>query len=133
MEELQIAATIENLNAVNAFAEEQLDTLACPMRASMQLMVALEELYVNVAHYAYGDAAGDVTVQIGVEDGMLLIRLIDQGTPFDPLAMADPDVTLSAEDRPIGGLGVYMVKKSMDLFTYEYANGSNIVTIGKKL
>lgn len=133
MTELRIAALPENLDAVNAFVEEQLDACACPMKASMQLMVALEELYVNIAHYAYGDATGDALIQVEMCDGMFIIRLIDEGMPFDPIAKDDPDITLPAEERDIGGLGIFMVKKSMDMFTYARQEGRNIVTIGKRI
>lgn len=132
MKEITLLATDDNLNAVNALVEGELEAIECPPRAAMQLMVALEELYVNVAHYAYGEGCGDITVQVDVQPGEAIIRLIDKGIAFDPLAKADPDTTLSAEDRPIGGLGVFMVKKRMDVFNYERVDGKNIVTIAKK-
>lgn len=132
MKEITLLATDENLNAVNPFVESELEAAECPPRAAMQLMVALEELYVNVAHYAYGESSGSITVQVEAQHGEAAIRLIDKGIAFDPLAKADPDTTLSAEERPIGGLGVLMVKKSMDVFTYERLDEQNIVTIVKK-
>ena len=132
MTELRLQANDDNLSAVNAFVEEQLEANECPMKATMQMMIALEELFVNVAHYAYGEKEGMVTVQVEKQEDMLLVRLIDEGRPFDPLAKADPDVTLSAEERQIGGLGIYMVKKTMDVFTYTREDGKNVVTFGKK-
>jgi len=134
MKELRLTATRESLDQVNAFVEAELEAVECPPRASMQIMVALEELYVNIASYAYGEGQGEALIRAGYDQdrGMIVIQLIDWGTEFDPLAKADPDVTLSAEERKIGGLGIYMVKKSMDLFTYERKDGMNIVTIGKK-
>lgn len=135
MKELRLTATQESLNQVNAFVEEFLDAHECPPRAAMQIMVALEELYVNIAIYAYAPAQGEAVVQLDFteEDRLLRITLIDSGIPFNPLAKDDPDITLSAEERSIGGLGIYMVKKSMDLFTYERKDGMNIVCIGKKI
>lgn len=132
MTELRLQANDDNLSAVNAFVEEQLEANECPMKASMQMMIALEELFVNVAHYAYGGGEGMVTVQVEKQEDLLLVRLIDEGRPFDPLAKADPNITLSAEERQIGGLGIYMVKKTMDVFTYTREDGKNIVTFGKK-
>ena len=132
MTELRLQANDDNLSAVNAFVEEQLEANECPMKASMQMMIALEELFVNVAHYAYGEGEGMVTVQVDKQEDLLLVRLIDEGRPFDPLAKADPNITLSAEERQIGGLGIYMVKKTMDVFTYTREDGKNIVTFGKK-
>lgn len=135
MKELRLTATRESLDEVNAFVEAELEAAECPPRAAMQIMVALEELYVNIASYAYGDGQGEALIRAGYDDeqGMLIIELTDWGMAFDPVAKADPDVTLSAEERKIGGLGIYMVKKSMDRFTYERKDGMNIVTIGKKL
>ena len=97
--------------------------------------MALEELYVNIADYAYAPGFGDAAVRVDrdPEAGMVRITLSDWGRPFNPLEHEDPDVTLSAEERQIGGLGILMVRKSMDLFTYERMDRQNIITIGKKL
>lgn len=132
MKEITLPAVTGNLETVNAFVEEALEAVQCPPRSAMQLMVALEELYVNVAHYAYARDTGNITVQVDTQSGKAVIRLIDRGVAFDPLSASDPDTTLSAEDRPIGGLGVFMVKKSMDVFTYERVDEQNIVTIAKE-
>lgn len=131
MKELRLDATIENYETVNAFVEEQLEAQECPMKVQIQLLVALEEMYVNVAHYAYGEETGMATIQTDIVPGRAEIWIIDSGMAFDPLAKPDPDIHLSAEDRPIGGLGVYMVKKSMDAFTYERKNEQNIVYFAK--
>ncbi len=135
MKELRLTATRDSLDQVNAFLEEELENLECPPKITMQLLVALEELYVNIASYAYAPATGEALIQLDYrdEDSMILLILNDWGKPFNPLEKEDPDVTLSAEERDIGGLGIYMVKKSMDLFTYERKDGKNIVTIGRKL
>ena len=135
MKELTIAATVENIETVTDFVNEQLEALDCPMKAQMQIDVAIDELFGNIAHYAYNPDVGDATVRVEVIDDPLsvIITFVDNGVPYDPLTAADPDVTLSAEDRAIGGLGVFMVKKTMDEITYRYENGSNILSIRKTL
>ena len=133
--ELTIEARPENIEAVTAFIDEQLDTTNCSMKAKMQIEVAVEELFVNIAHYAYSPEVGNATIGVKVQDdgNYVTISFKDSGTPYDPLAKPDPDTTLSVEDRPIGGLGIYMVKKSMDDIKYEFKDGQNILTIKKNL
>ena len=103
------------------------------MRAQLQIDVAIDELFSNIAHYAYNPEIGEATVQVSVSEDPLsvIITFIDKGVPYDPLKKDDPDITLSLEDRPIGGLGIYMVKKTMDDITYEYKDGQNILAIKK--
>ena len=119
MKELIIDALTENLDAVIAFVTEQLETVDCPMKAQMQIEVAVEELFVNIAHYAYAPNTGSATIRTEITADTAEITFIDSGVPYDPLAKPDPDVTLSAKERQIGGLGIYMVKKSMDDMRYE--------------
>lgn len=135
MKELNISATVENIAAVTAFVDEQLEELDCPMKTQLQVDVAIDELFGNIAHYAYNPEVGAATVRVEVTDDPLsvVITFIDNGVPYDPLAKADPDITLSAEEREIGGLGIYMVKKSMDDISYEYKNGQNILRIKKHI
>ena len=116
MKELTIAATVDNIGAVTAFVDEQLEALDCPMKAQMQIDIAIDELFGNIAHYAYNPEVGEATVRVEVTEDPLsvIITFIDGGVPYDPLAAADPDTTLSAEERAIGGLGIFMVKKMMD-------------------
>lgn len=135
MKELNISATVENIAAVTAFVDEQLEELDCPMKTQLQVDVAIDELFGNIAHYAYNPEVGAATVRVEVTDDPLsvVITFIDNGVPYDPLAKADPDITLSAEEREIGGLGIYMVKKSMDDVSYEYKNGQNILRIKKHI
>ena len=135
MKELTIDATVENIGAVTDFVNEQLEALECPMKAQMQIDIAIDELFGNIAHYAYNPQIGSATVRVEVIDEPLsvVITFIDDGVPYDPLQKNDPDVTLSAEEREIGGLGIYMVKKSMDEITYEYKNGQNFLKIKKNL
>ena len=133
MKELTIAAKIENIETVTNFVNEQLEALDCPMKAQMQIDIAIDELFGNIAHYAYNPEIGQATVRVEVVEDPLsvVITFIDNGVPYDPLAKADPNTTLSAEEREIGGLGIYMVKKSMDDITYEYKDGQNLLTLKK--
>lgn len=135
MKELNISATVENIAAVTAFVDEQLEELDCPMKTQLQVDVAIDELFGNIAHYAYNPEVGAATVRVEVTEDPLsvVITFIDNGVPYDPLAKADPDITLSAEERQIGGLGIYMVKKSMDDISYQYKNGQNILRIKKHI
>ena len=135
MKELTINATVENIPAVTAFVDEQLEAFDCPMKAQMQIDIAIDELFSNIAYYAYNPDIGPATVRVEVvEDPMaVVITFIDNGVPYDPLAREDPDTTLSAEERDLGGLGIYMVKKSMDEVTYEYKDGQNILKIKKNI
>ncbi|GEM_PF-242111 len=121
------------LEAVLAFAEDQLEKYDCPMRYRMQLTVAVEEIFVNIAHYAYVNGKGDVEVLIGNEKGRLLIEFVDTGEPFNPIAKEEPDITLSADERRIGGLGIFMVRKIMDEVNYEYKDGKNILRLFKQI
>lgn len=133
--ELNIEAKTENLDQVLAFVDGHLEAQDCPMKTQMQIDLAVEELFVNIANYAYQPVIGTATVRVEVLKDPLsvVITFIDQGVPYDPLAKEDPDVTLLAEERQIGGLGIYMVKKSMDEISYEYKNGQNILHIKKNI
>ena len=135
MKELTIAATVENIETVTDFVNEQLEALDCPVKAQMQIDIAIDELFGNIAHYAYNPDVGDATVRVEVTEEPLsvIITFIDGGVPYDPLASAAPDITLSAEERAIGGLGIFMVKKTMDEITYRYEGGKNILSIRKKI
>ena len=133
MNELTIAATVENIEVVTDFVNQQLEALNCPMKAQMQIDIAIDELFSNIARYSYNPEVGQATVRVEVVEDPLAVTItfIDNGVPYDPLAKSDPDVTLSAEEREIGGLGIYMVKKTMDDITYEYKDGQNILSIKK--
>lgn len=135
MKELTIEATIENITAVTAFVDEQLEQLNCPLKTQMQVDVAIDELFGNIANYAYNPNTGAATVCVEVTENPIsvIITFIDNGVPYDPLAKSDPDITLSAEERQIGGLGIYMAKKLMDDISYEYRNGKNILKIRKNI
>ena len=128
-------AKTDALSDVLGFVDEMLQNFDCPMKIQMAVCVAIEEVFVNVAHYAYGGGEGDMTLGIGFdeESRMITFRMTDKGVPFDPLKKPDPDITLSAEDREIGGLGIFITKKTMDSVTYAYENGENILTMVKKI
>ena len=135
MKELTLAATVENIETVTEFVNAQLELMDCPIKAQMQIDIAIDELFGNIAHYAYNTEVGSATVRVEVSEAPLavIITFIDNGVPYDPIGKDDPDITLSAEEREIGGLGIYMVKKSMDEITYEYKDGQNILKIKKNI
>ena len=135
MAEITLPATLENIDTVMDFVTEQLEKMGCSMKIQMQFSIAVDELFANIAHYAYGEKEGTATVRVeAIDNGARAkVTFIDQGMPYDPLAKEDPDITLSADERPIGGLGIYMVKKSMDEMAYRYENGSNILSIIKSI
>ena len=128
-------AKVEALSDVLGFVDQTLESYECPMKIQMAICVAIEEVFVNIAHYAYGDGDGDMTLGIGFDDESreITFRMTDKGTPFDPLKKPDPDITLSAEEREIGGLGIFITKKTMDSVRYDYENGENILTMIKKI
>ena len=132
--ELVLDATVENIETVTDFVTAQLEEAGCPMRVQMQLCVAIDELFGNIARYAYPNGIGQATVQLllSKNPGMAEITFIDQGIPFNPLTLAEPDTTLSAEERSIGGLGIHLVKKTMDDVIYVYREDRNILTIRKR-
>ena len=128
-----VEAKSEKLVEVLSVLEQELEDAGCGIREQMQLEIALEEIFVNIASYAYPDGAGEVTVRIHTDQAanMAEITLIDSGIPYNPLKKEDPDITQSAEERPIGGLGIYMVKASMDSVEYAYRDGQNVFTMRK--
>ena len=128
-------AKTESLNAVLGFVEETLEGVDCPMKIQTAICVAIEEVFVNIAHYAYPESVGDMTLHIGFdeENRAITFCMTDKGVPFDPLKKPDPDITLSAEEREIGGLGIFIAKKTMDSISYSYENGENILTMIKKI
>ena len=135
MTEKIFPAKIEELSAVLGFVEETLEQHQCQMKMQTAICVAIEEVFVNVAHYAYGDADGDVSLGICFEESNreVTFRMADKGIPFNPLEKPDPDITLSAEEREIGGLGIFITKKTMDQVTYAYENGQTDIEAREKM
>ena len=135
MKELTVKAVLENIPAVTAFVDAQLEALDCPMKAQMQIDVAIDELFSNISRYAYPGGQGEATVRFAFDEAERVCSVIfmDRGIPFDPLAQQAPDVNSPLADRPIGGLGIFLVRKTMDSVSYRYENGQNILTIQKKI
>ena len=128
-------ARTEVLSEVLGFVEETLESYQCSMKLQTAICVAMEEVFVNIANYAYPEVSGDVTLDIGFDEvnRNVIFRMSDRGIPFDPLQKQDPDITLSIEERQIGGLGIFIVKKTMDTVVYDYKDGKNILTMTKKI
>ena len=133
--ELDIDAVEENLGTVMAFIDENLESAGCSMKSQMQINIAAEEIFVNICKYAYHPDKGRAVVRVAVSEEPVQVKItfIDHGKPYDPLLKDDPDVTLSADEREIGGLGIFMVKQTMDAVEYEYKDGSNILTLVKNI
>ena len=132
MKEITVRAEAERLGEVTDFVNAELEAFGCPMKTLMQIDLAVEEIFVNIASYAYGPEGGDALIRIGTEDGGVSVIFEDRGIPFDPTAQEDPDRSSPAEEREIGGLGIFLTKRLMDEVTYEYRDGRNILTIRKK-
>jgi len=135
---LTVQASPENLSEVQSFIDQLLEEYGCSMKTQMLIDVAVEEVFVNIASYAYSEEPGDAQIVVSfdtTESGKDCVRISfsDRGIPFDPLKNEDPDISLPAEKRMIGGLGIYMVKKSMDQVVYEYKDHQNILTVCKTL
>lgn len=131
---LKVSAKIEEWNQVSDFLEMQLEELNCPFAEQAQILIAAEEIFVNIASYAYGDAEGEAEIKTEINaERCFKIEFQDSGIPYNPLQKEDPDITLSAEERKIGGLGIFMVKKTMDDVQYEYKEGKNCFIIFKNI
>ncbi len=135
MNSIIVPAKLDELDKVLDFIEQELDVFGCAIKIKFQLAIAVEEIFVNIAKYAYlpGEGSAEIVCSYSDEAKAVSICFMDTGVPYNPLAKEDPDVTLSTEERTIGGLGIYMVKKSMDEVIYDYKDGKNILTIRKKL
>ena len=133
MKSITVEAVIQNVETVTEFVNTVLEENDCPMKVQMQIDVVIDEIFGNISYYAYGADGGKASVQAGIEKGMIVLVFIDQGIPYNPLENKDPDITLNLEEREIGGLGIYMVKKIMDEVSYEYMDGQNILRMRKSL
>jgi uncharacterized protein (TIGR02172 family) len=133
--ELEIEAETENLTQVQTFVDERLEAAACPFKAQMEIDLAVEEIFVNIATYAYAPNRGKAVVKVEVSQDpvSVTITFLDHGIPYDPLSKEDPDVSLPAEEREIGGLGIFLTKQVMDQVAYEYRDGQNILTLKRTL
>ena len=135
--ELTIPADDKQLETVLDFIHKLLPS-DCETDLLYKIDVAAEEIFVNIAHYAYKDKlpegqTGTAWITCTMENDTLTMIFKDNGIPFNPLAKSDPDITLSAQDRSIGGLGIFLTKKYMDSIDYKYENGENILTMKKTI
>ena len=121
------SATLENLNQVIEFVEETADRFELVTKKKFGLLVAVEEAFVNVCHYAYPDAVGDVSIACGIDNGAFVVEIADSGAAFDVLSLPDPDTTADIMDRQIGGLGVYFIRSLTDQVSYRREDGQNIL------
>lgn len=135
MKYIVVPALTEELDRVQEFIDKELGALNCPMRAQFQIDVAVEEIFVNIASYAYRPDVGEAEIRVEIHENPLSVsvQFLDNGKPFDPLAREDADTSQEAIERREGGLGILMVKKSMDDVNYVYENGKNILTIKKTI
>ena len=132
MKEQEFSASIDFLQDVISFLEKELEAAGCPMRTVMHISVAVEEIFANIASYAYPQGGGTALIRIDADGHEAVIRFTDSGIPFNPLEADDPDVSLPAEQREIGGLGIFMVKKTMDGIRYQRDGQKNVLTITKR-
>ena len=134
-DELELDAEVENLGEVQAFVDARLEAVDCPVKTQMQIDLAVEEIFVNIASYAYDPGKGKATVRVKTAEDppSVTITFLDRGIPYDPLKREDPNTKLPAEERDMGGLGIYMTKKIMDQMIYAYEDGQNILTLKKNL
>lgn len=133
MQKLTVEAKADRLDEVIAFVDSFLEAQNCPMKAQMQIDLCVEEIFVNIANYAYPDTTGTAEIRIEAENGIAVLTFIDAGLPYDPLQRDAPDITLSAEEREIGGLGIFLVRKNTDTVFYRYEDGKNVLTITKAI
>lgn len=132
--EINVEATMDNLDAVLGFIEENLELADCPMKIAMKIVVCVEELFVNVVNYAYEGFVGKCKITFEAldnDENKVVISISDQGKEFNPLEKADPDTTLDADEREIGGLGIFMVKNIMNHIYYERSGENNIIIMEK--
>ena len=133
METITLAATIDNLQQVTDFAAEKLEARDCPLKASMQLELVIEEVFVNIASYAYDGETGDAKLSMEFEENpaAVILTFVDDGKPYNPLEKPDPDTSLGVDEREIGGLGIFLVKSNVDEISYERTDGKNILRMKK--
>ena len=137
MKEIKVEATIENLAKVFTFLQESLDKCDVPSKVKRQIKLCVEEVYMNITHYAYNPDTGLAKIGVdlvgGDDPAKIVISFADEGRPYDPLGKEDPDLDLGLDDTPIGGLGIYLVKTTMDNMAYERKDGQNLLTLEKDL
>jgi sigma-B regulation protein RsbU (phosphoserine phosphatase) len=130
--EITLSASLDELDQLQAWLEEHLETVNCPAKVCGQIAVAAEEIFVNLSRYAYNGKPGSVVVRLGMQDREAVIQFEDEGVAFNPLEYPDPDLCLDIADRTVGGLGIYLAKKLTDKFFYSRTNGKNLLTLYKQ-
>lgn len=130
--ERKFDADVQQLPEVTAFIEGEMEKAGVPMKEATQLTVAAEEIFVNIASYSYPGRKGEAGISISFDDGNFTVCFKDTGIPFNPLSKEDPDIHENSEERKEGGLGILMVKKTMDEVAYRYKDSMNILTISKR-
>lgn len=135
MKEITVEATTSSITAVTSFVDAELERIDCPMKANTQIDICIDEIFGNIASYAYGSDTGSATIQLDFDEAERIVSLtfIDGGMPFDPRDVPEPDTTSPLEERPIGGLGLFMVKKMVDSLDYQREGGRNVLTICKRI
>ena len=133
MQELVIEAKIENLDKLNEFVHNAISDLNFEKKSIMQLDLIVEEIFVNIANYAYSPKTGLAKILLDIKCEWISLTFIDSGIPYNPLEQSDPDVNLSVDEREIGGLGIFLTKKFVDKISYQYINNQNVLTIEKIL
>lgn len=135
MDKITLDATIANIAEVTEFIDARLEEAGCPPKAEIQINIMVDEIFSNIAKYAYAPGTGQATVCIDIKEEPLRaeIAFIDSGSPYDPLSEKDPDITTALDDRPVGGLGILIIKKTMDDVSYENKDGQNILHVLKIL
>jgi anti-sigma regulatory factor (Ser/Thr protein kinase) len=132
-DEVRLPATIEALDSVMDWVAEKLDENTCPNKIQNQIAVVTEELFVNICHYAYGNRSGDAVIRFAFHNRTIFMQFEDSGLAFNPLQHEGPDTEAGIDDRPIGGLGIYITKKWMDWVGYERIDQKNILTLTRIL
>ena len=129
------AVKVEDVPAATEFVEAELEKIECPVKIIQQMNIAIDEIVSNIGKFAYPDSEGPLTIKVDAKliVGTVSVQFIDEGIPYNPLVEEDPDITLSAEERSIGGLGIYLVKQMMDDVNYRYEDNKNILTLTKNL
>lgn len=131
MDEFEVSASVENLHKIDTFISSRLEEAGCPMKTMMKIEIIVDEICGNIVRYS---GASFIRVSFNRdEDNSVTLTFTDDGIPYDPLSAKEPDISASLDDRPIGGLGVFIVRNTMDKLSYQNKNGRNILTAKKKL